>query len=71
MKGDSTFLTMRLQYEEAISDEDREHILNACTLLARSSTDGVEAIQNYWIEHPRSDAIKTAGRNLLTRLEQS
>ena len=71
MKGDSTFLTMRLQYEEARTDEERECILSASLLLARSSTDGAGAIQSYWIDHPRGEEIKTAGRNLIARLKLS
>lgn len=69
MKGDSTFLTLRLQYESVSTDEAREHIFATCLLLARASTDGAKAIETYWIDHPMSTDIKDAGKRLLLALQ--
>ena len=68
MIGDSTFLTMRLQYEAAETDEEREAIVMTTVLLCKASTDGWSAVKEYWIEHPRDDEIKRVGRQILRRL---
>lgn len=69
MKGDSTFLTLRLAFEIASSATEQEYLLQACKLLAEDSLDGYEAIKVYWIEHPRDAAIQDAGRRILAMLD--
>lgn len=68
MIGDSTFLTMRLQYESAETDEEREAIVVTTVRMCQLSTDGWSAVKEYWIEHPRNDEIKRVGRQILRRL---
>lgn len=70
MKGDSVFLTLRLQFEKAESSEERVHILETCILLAKSSTDGRQAIQSYWIDHATDD-VASEGKVMLARLAKS
>ena len=68
MKGDSTFLTLRLLYEQATDDEARNHIFQTCLILARASTDGANAIKTYWSDHARNGTIEEAGKSLLSAL---
>jgi len=67
MKGDSVFLTLRLQYEKAVSPEEREYIIETCILLAKSSTDGYRAIQEYWVNHGSGGVVRE-GNAILSRL---
>ncbi|MDB5183859.1 MAG: hypothetical protein JWO07_540 [Candidatus Saccharibacteria bacterium] len=70
MKGDSVFLTLRLEYEKAESSEERVHILETCLLLAKSSTDGRDAIHSYWVEHALTEEVASEGKVMLARLGQ-
>lgn len=68
MKGDSVFLTLRLQFEASQSSVERLHILETCLLLAKTSTDGYEAIESYWVDHGAGD-VAEEGRVMLARLD--
>jgi len=65
MIGDSSFLTLRELYEKTASWNKRRQVMNVAAMLAENSTDGRDAIYNYWIEHPRSQRIKMAGQKVL------
>jgi|GEM_PF-857562 len=65
MIGDSSFNTLRDLYESTDSSKKRKKIIEVTAMLGKNSTDGVEAIQNYWIDHPRSILMKMAGKKVL------
>ena len=71
MKGDSTFLTLRIQFEAAQDDDERDSILHTCFLLANSSSNGSSAISNYWIDHAPNMEVADAGERILARLALS
>lgn len=65
-RGDSTFATLQKAYTHM--PEHRSAILEVTEALARDSVDGMDAVQTYWIDYPRSPELKQAGQELLNKL---
>lgn len=66
MVGDSVFLTLRLQYEKLPDGPERQAILTTCESLAGSSTDGVQALQRYWVDNAQFADTVSAGQRMLS-----
>lgn len=70
MIGDSTFVLLRQLYSRYTHPKQRAAILETTALLARASTDGRNAVETYWVEHPRSEKIQSVGKSILSMIRQ-
>lgn len=67
-RGDSTFWLLKIMYEESSSDEDKEAILKVVKIMSNKSSDGLNAIKEYWVNHA-DEKFKPIGKKLLSELE--
>jgi hypothetical protein len=66
--GDSSFETLERLFRRYQGPADRAKIEDVTVMLAKISTDGKAAVQSYWIDHPRTESVKAAGKRILRRL---
>jgi len=59
--GDSTFLLLRNLYEKG-DPQERRAVLKVVKMLLGISLDGRQAVENYWVRHPRSEKLKAVGQ---------
>lgn len=62
--GDSTFLLLRNLYEKGDKTQ-KAAVLKVVRMLMNNSFDGVQAVENYWVRHPRDETLRKVGRRLL------
>jgi hypothetical protein len=66
--GDSTFWLLRKAYETG-DENTKQAILTVVKELVNLSSDGKEAVQAYWIDHIRDEALKEPGKQILAKQE--
>lgn len=67
MTGDATFATLASLFEHT-GNHHRDKITDVALMLARESTDGPQAVEDYWITHPQSKRLKKAGKKIRRNL---
>lgn len=65
MAGDSIFETMKALYRKASSPADEAAVLAVTKLLMKDSSDGKQAVLNYWVRHGLTQKEIAAARILL------
>ncbi len=63
--GDSVFFLLRKIYTLG-NDEEREAILIIVRKMMRESSDGKDAVWEYWVNHVKDDELRKIGNSLLT-----
>lgn len=63
--GDSTFLLLKIAYQNS-EEEDKNAIYKTTKRFIEFSSDGRDAVQNYWIDHESDKIIKAVGKSLLS-----
>lgn len=66
--GDSTFLLLRILYEEA-DINSRNAIFDTVVILMNKAFDGKKAIHTYWVEHSKNEEIQRIGKKLLASVK--
>lgn len=64
--GDSVFWLLRRLYERTEDKEEKSSILSVVKMLIKSSSDGFDAVQNYWIKHAKTEEVKKVGQKLIS-----
>lgn len=65
MIGDSTFFILQKLYERIDNEADKALIISMVKLMMRESTDGRDAVDNYWVQHVKEAEGKKIGMKLL------
>jgi len=67
--GDSTFLLLRNLYEKGDKGVKRA-VLKVVRTLLQLSSDGEQAVETYWVKHPRDEALRKVGQNLIKGIKR-
>lgn len=62
--GDSTFILLKNLYVRG-DKKEKAAVLKVVRKLIDISSDGKDAVENYWIKHVRDEALRKVGRRLL------
>ena len=65
MRGPAVFLHLRKAFEATQDHAVRANIVAVCRHLISTSSDGVSAVQTYWIDYAQDDDVKAAGAAML------